>query len=88
MSGGVFTPESAAHLTAAATLFWQVQAAGRLLTGGTLDPAAMGEGGRRFVLRETKADTMDDLRAAMRAAASGAERVIAGVLVGKESQAR
>ncbi len=88
VAGGVFTPESAAHLTAAATLFWQIQSAGRLLTGGTIDPAGIGEGGRRFVLRETKADNMDDLLAAMTAAAVDSEQVIAAVLAGKDNNTR
>jgi glutamate-ammonia-ligase adenylyltransferase len=30
-----------------------VQAAGRLLTGGSVDPEQLGEGGLRFMLRET-----------------------------------
>ena len=52
-------------LRAASTLLWRVQAAGRLLSGGVFDPDAVGEGGRRFVLRETGFETMDALEDAM-----------------------
>jgi glutamate-ammonia-ligase adenylyltransferase len=64
----------------AARLFWQVQAAARLLTGGTLDPGAVGEGGRRFVLRETGFADIGKLLAAMEAEAVAAVAVIDEVL--------
>ncbi len=64
----------------ASGLFWQVQAAARLLTGGPLDPDALGEGGRRFVLRETGFDQMDMLLATMVAKAHAAEAVISRML--------
>ena len=67
-------------LTRAARLFWQVQAAARLLSGGTLDPAAVGEGGRRFVLRETGFADIATLLAAMEAEAAAAAAVVDEVL--------
>ncbi len=60
----------------AAGLMWRVQAASRLLTGSSLDPDALGEGGRRFILRETGFEDMDALSDAMVAAATAADEVI------------
>ena len=60
----------------AAGLFWRLQAAARLLTGGAVDPDAFGEGGRRFLLRETGFDDMAALLAAMETAGAEADQVI------------
>ena len=60
----------------ASGLFWRMQAAGRLLTGGALTPTDLGEGGRRLILRETGYETMDDLHAAMTEIANRADAVI------------
>ncbi|MFZ3582301.1 glutamine-synthetase adenylyltransferase [Loktanella sp. DJP18] len=76
VAGGWLDAADGAALDRAAGLFWRLQAAGRLLTGGVLDPGALGEGGRRFVLRETGFDTMNDLQAAMADAAASADAVI------------
>jgi glutamate-ammonia-ligase adenylyltransferase len=54
-----------AALQGAAALLWRLQAAGRLLAGGVFDPQAVGEGGRRFVLRETGYQTMEALQTAI-----------------------
>jgi glutamate-ammonia-ligase adenylyltransferase len=67
-------------LTTAARLFWQVQAAARLLSGDTFDPAAVGQGGRQFVLRETGFDRIETLLAAMEAQAAATLAVIARVM--------
>ena len=76
VAGGWLSAADGAALSRAAGLFWRLQSAGRLLTGGVLDPDALGEGGRRFVLRETGFDTMDDLQTAMTTAAAAADAVI------------
>lgn len=60
----------------ASGLFWRMQAAGRLLTGGALSPTELGEGGRRLILRETGYDTMEQLHAAMTKIADRADAVI------------
>jgi [glutamine synthetase] adenylyltransferase / [glutamine synthetase]-adenylyl-L-tyrosine phosphorylase len=52
-------------------LMWRVQAATRLITGGTLDPEAMGAGGRALLLREAEASDMADLEAAPRGGGGG-----------------
>jgi glutamate-ammonia-ligase adenylyltransferase len=48
-------------LLAAYRLMWQLQSAARLLAGDTLDLDLIGEGGRAFLLRETGADSAEDL---------------------------
>ncbi|GGL60810.1 hypothetical protein [Wenxinia marina] len=62
---GYLDPGQRDALCRASDLFWRLQAAARLLTGGALRPQDLGEGGRRFVLRETGHADMDALRAAM-----------------------
>ncbi len=69
-------------LQEAATLFWRVQAAGRLLSGGVFDPDGVGEGGRRFVLRETGAADMAALQGMMENAATQSASIIETILGG------
>ncbi|SEW05361.1 glutamate-ammonia-ligase adenylyltransferase [Cognatiyoonia koreensis] len=76
VAAGWLDAADAQALTAAARLLWQVQAAGRLLTAGVLDPDAIGEGGCRMVLRETGFDTMDALQEACTTACTRAAEVI------------
>jgi glutamate-ammonia-ligase adenylyltransferase len=61
-------------------LMWRVQAATRLVTGGTLDPDAMGQGGRALLLRETDASDMADLEARLAEAAAASDRIISRAL--------
>ncbi|WP_422121112.1 glutamine-synthetase adenylyltransferase [Paragemmobacter straminiformis] len=63
-------------LTDGYRLLWRVQAATRLITEGTLDPATMGEGARAFVLRETGEADADALTARIEQVAGLAARVI------------
>ncbi len=53
--------DEAQALTAAYDLLWRLQSAAKLLTDGRLDLDAVGLGGREFLLRETGAETTDDL---------------------------
>ena len=76
VAAGWFDAADAQTLTSAAALLWQVQAAGRLLTGGVLDPDAIGEGGRRMVLEQTGFQKMDDLRTELEAQTAAAAAVI------------
>jgi [glutamine synthetase] adenylyltransferase / [glutamine synthetase]-adenylyl-L-tyrosine phosphorylase len=80
VAGGILSAQQAQDLCHAAALFWQLQAAARLLTGGMLRPEELGEGGRRFVLRETGQPTTEALLAAMSLAAQNADRAIRAVL--------
>ncbi|PIE08560.1 MAG: glutamine-synthetase adenylyltransferase [Rhodobacterales bacterium] len=53
--------DEALALTRAYDLLWRLQSAAKLLTDKPLDPDAVGLGGRVFLLRETGAETVDDL---------------------------
>ncbi len=64
-------------LTAGSALLWKVQAAAGLLTGGILDPEILGEGAKRFVLRETGCDDLEALLAQLNDTQLAAANVIA-----------
>lgn len=81
-AAGLVTQAQAWALRRSLTLFWQLQATARLLTGGLLVPEEMGEGGRRMVLRETGQDDMDALSRAMKQAAGEAAKAIDAILEG------
>jgi len=83
---GLVTEGEGAALTEGAALFWQVQAAARLLAGATFNPDAAGEGGRRFVLRETGFADMTVLRDALAARAEAASAVV-DALLGRKADA-
>ncbi|MFT6537842.1 MAG: glutamate-ammonia-ligase adenylyltransferase, partial [Loktanella salsilacus] len=80
VAGGWLSAAQGDALAQAAQLFWQLQATGRLLTGGVLDPDALGEGGRRLVLRETGFETMDALEHAMTQISAAADAAISARL--------
>ncbi|SMY09674.1 glutamine-synthetase adenylyltransferase [Flavimaricola marinus] len=61
-------------------LFWTLQASARLLTGGVLVPEDLGEGGSRFVLRETLQPSTEALLSAMKAVSQRAADVIDSLL--------
>ncbi|SLN19181.1 [protein-PII] uridylyltransferase family protein [Pseudooctadecabacter jejudonensis] len=71
-----------ADLQAAAALCWSMQASAQLLQGGTLDVSTLGEGARRFILRETGQPSLDALSDALaavsRAAAAVTQRIMKG----------
>lgn len=80
VASGWFNAADEAALCRAAALFWQLQASARLLTGGVLEPQDLGEGGRRFILRETGYEDMDALQQAMAEAAQAADAVVTRLL--------
>ena len=82
VADGWIDAADAQALTAAAALLWQVQAAAGLLTGAVLDPDTVGEGARRFVLRETASDDLDTLLHDLRHAQAAAEKIITRLLEG------
>jgi glutamate-ammonia-ligase adenylyltransferase len=77
---GWLNAAEAADITAAAGLFWQLQAAAGLLSDGVLEPEALGEGGRRLILRETGCTTEAELVEKIQAAAMCANKVITAKL--------
>ena len=80
VASGWFNAADEAALCRAAALFWQLQASARLLTGGVLKPEDLGEGGRRFILRETGYENIEALRQAMAEAAQEADAVVTRLL--------
>ncbi|AGI68340.1 glutamate-ammonia-ligase adenylyltransferase GlnE [Octadecabacter antarcticus 307] len=81
-AGGLDAADSAA-LLGAAGLCWTVQAAAQLVVGGSLDTDKLGEGGLRFILRETGADDLAVLADRMADVSARASAVI-DRLVGDE----
>lgn len=69
-------------LTDAYRLLWRVQAATRLITEGSLDPDAMGEGARAFILRETAQENAAALSDRLDLSAAAAAAVIEAQLGG------
>ena len=70
----------ATGLLAAYRLCWRLQAGGRLLADRVLDLAALGEGGRAFLLRATGFTTVEALLAELSATADVAAGVIEGLM--------
>jgi glutamate-ammonia-ligase adenylyltransferase len=60
---GLMPAQDREALLTAYRLLWRLHAASRLLTDGTVDMAALGEGGRAFLLREAATDTAATLSA-------------------------
>jgi len=73
---GILDAADVGALKGALGLFRSIQAAGRLLMAGVLDPDKIGEGGRQMVLRETGFDDMARLSVALTKAADDADRII------------
>ncbi|SFS08477.1 [protein-PII] uridylyltransferase family protein [Yoonia litorea] len=67
-------------LLKAAGLFWQLQMSLRLLTGEAVDFDALGEGAKRFILRETGAASITDLEGRLERAAVAADKIISNGL--------
>ena len=63
-------------------LCWRLQAGSRLLTDQVVDPGALGESARAFLLRETGEETAEGLTARLAAVAAAADRVITERLKG------
>jgi glutamate-ammonia-ligase adenylyltransferase len=77
---GWITPDEHDILRTTYRLTWRLQSAARLLTGGVLDPAVIGTDGRDFLLRSTKADSIDVLADQISDACDAAADVLSQVL--------
>lgn len=77
---GWLSKDDVAAMTRAYMLFWQIQAATRLLTDKALNLQDVGEGGRGFLLRQTGAADFDGLGAGMQDRATAAAAIIDGAL--------
>lgn len=67
-------------LHAAHALFWQMQAAAKLLTDAPLEIEQLGQGGLSFLLRECGLETADDLARALSTQAGAAGQVVDTIL--------
>ncbi|MGH1355695.1 MAG: glutamine-synthetase adenylyltransferase [Thalassovita sp.] len=77
---GFLTSDEAGVLVSAYDLCWKVQLVSKLLTTKPLDPQAVGEGGRRMLLRETGFDDIEGLSTALDDVTRAAETVVQAVL--------
>jgi glutamate-ammonia-ligase adenylyltransferase len=73
---GWLSRDEVGTVCAAYDLFWHLQSAARLLTGEGLDTAAIGEGGRAFLLRQTGAADLDGLASDMSVRAGAADAIV------------
>lgn len=84
VAAGLLNDADAEALRRSARLCWQVQASAQLLGGGRLDPAKLGEGGKRLIARETQTQGLDDLARVMEKTGAAAAEVISRVTGVKE----
>ena len=81
---GWLNAADARAVAAASGLFLRMQAASRLLTGGALDPDALGQGGRTLVLREAGFASIEDLAVAVSQVAAKADAAITARLADED----
>lgn len=67
LKAGLIDRSDEAALQGAYRFFWRLQAGGRLLSDRPIDMAAIGEGGRAFLLRETGMSSLDALKSELAA---------------------
>ncbi|MFT3689603.1 glutamine-synthetase adenylyltransferase [Paenirhodobacter sp.] len=80
LQAGLIGKAEAEVLASAYRFLWRLQAGGRLLTDRPLDMAAIGEGGRAFLLREVDAATLDELRARLDQTTAAVARIVEAAL--------
>ncbi len=86
MACGWLDAATGAALSEAYLLFWRLQLVSKLLSERPLDPARIGEGGCRMLLRETGQDTIEALEAALVEVAARADAAITAVLRSAEEE--
>ena len=79
---GFLTKADAAALQQAYRFFWRLQVGARLLGDRAVDMASIGEGARAFLLRETGASDMEDLKSQAEAHSARAGAIIVAGLAG------
>lgn len=77
---GLFTPAQHSALKQAYTVFWKLRSTAKLLSESALDMDEIGEGGRKFVLRETGQENLMQLKARLDTVAAAAHMVVDEVL--------
>lgn len=86
VASGVLDAASGDALMRAAGLCWSIQAAAQLVLGSGLDADKMGEGGMRFLARETGAADLDQLAVRMDEDCGAAARAITKLLGGTDGK--
>ena len=81
VEGGWLGAAEATELTRLYQLFWSVQAAGRLLSGKTIDVGDIGEGGVGFLCRSAGFDDIDRLQSTLDAGYGQAAELITAALI-------
>ncbi len=76
VADGWLDAADAQALTDADALFWKLQTAAQLLTGGAMDFETLGEGARRLILRETGCSTLSGVFDALAKTQQEVERII------------
>ena len=69
-------PEAFVHLRDTTDVFWQVQAASRLIAAGALNPDDIGAGTAAFLLRDAQVESIDDLATVIETRAAQAAEII------------
>ncbi|QPM89429.1 bifunctional [glutamine synthetase] adenylyltransferase/[glutamine synthetase]-adenylyl-L-tyrosine phosphorylase [Pseudooceanicola algae] len=77
---GWMTRDEAELLHSTYQLLWNIGQVGKLLSDRPIDPGKMGEGGRTLLLRDTGAETVEELRDAYRLATRSAAEAIDEIL--------
>ncbi|MFI0394784.1 [protein-PII] uridylyltransferase family protein [Paracoccus jiaweipingae] len=85
-AAGLLDAAQIGQLTSARRLFWEVQAAARLLSSEALDAEHLGSDGRDFLLRQTGCDDLADLAARLRGMEQAAAQIIESVLEAAPAQ--
>jgi glutamate-ammonia-ligase adenylyltransferase len=83
IAAGGLSPPAREALLGAYRLLWPLHCGARLLGEGRLDPSAIGEGGRAFLLRETGAADLEALGARLVEAAGLAAAAISAQMEGQ-----
>jgi glutamate-ammonia-ligase adenylyltransferase len=77
---GWLSASDASDLASTYRLCWQVQLASKLLSGSTIAPDAIGEGGQAFLLRETGADDIEAVLSKLTKATETAAETVTAAL--------
>jgi len=83
-AAGLIGPDEAADLDAAYRFLWRLHAGARLLTEGALDPGALGEGGRSFLLGQAEVPDAAALAERLRSCTTRVAEIVARALPARQ----
>lgn len=82
-SSKMLSNDDAEHLNQTYDLFASVRGVGKLLSDKKLEPEEIGEGGRKFLLRETREDSVDALKMSLERNLERADQIINSALTAR-----